>query len=369
MPKKKSPDIEYIEFISDEATKLIVQKNGFEYFASLKDMRLTPVAPHKTIGEIDEIELKDITVALLREIDRFSYSNPSPNACYFWLECVDVTEIIGGCYVDLIATVRLYNIKGVPIGPTAIFQRLFAFRTDMTDVSTYAPIEIYMRVVEDFYQENGYSLTRGENSFTITPGKGHQGAIISWLTGIKKPPSEPAILVLNEQIHIIEEIEKRYASRMAYTDVSQLDEANPWIAIMENMKSMNNKLEDALSKNKTTIYGDIKISKGDFVGGDKVTNIQNEANIFSDILATVDEKENISKADKVALKSEITELGVAVQKTQPDEGFIKKRLQNVKKMAPDIFAVTLSTLLNPISGLSTAVTKIAEKMKAEKSSS
>lgn len=337
-----------------------------EYFRQFKDIKLFPQSPVAPLAEIEEIEFNPNSLELLKEIDRFS--TPSPNACYFWLLCEDMTERIGGSYLPLIATIRLYRVKGMNSGIMAIFQRLFANRTDMTDPTKYAPIEIYQRVVEGYYNEDGFSIERGSNSFLFY-GEGHQGAIISWVVGLKTSHQPLATFVLHEQMGIIAEIEKRYAARMTYTDISELNEANPWLVIMDNLRSIDKKVEDALSKNKTTIYGDIKISKGDFVGGDKVTNIQNEINIFSDILAKVDEKENISKAKKVALKSEITELGIAVQKTQPDEGFIKERLRNVKKMAPDIFAVTLSTLLNPISGLSTVVTKIAEKMKLEKSSS
>lgn len=137
--------------------------------------------------------------------------------------------------------------------------------------------------------------------------------------------------------------------------------------ILETLKSMDKKMEFAVSKNKTTIYGDVNVSKGDFVGGNKITNVHRNTNIFTEILDKVDGKEDLSKTEKIKLKSEITELTSAVQKNQPNESFIKKRLQTIKKIAPDIFEVTLSTLLNPVSGLGTVVTKIAEKMKEGKS--
>jgi hypothetical protein len=125
-------------------------------------------------------------------------------------------------------------------------------------------------------------------------------------------------------------------------------------------------MEDALSKNKTTIYGDVKVSRGDFVGGDKITNVHHNANLFAEILDKVDKKENLSKAQKIKLKSELIELERVAQSSQPDDSFIKKRLQTIKKMAPDIFEVTLNTILNPVSGLGTVVKKIAEKMKEAK---
>ena len=335
-----------------------------KYFDSLKDMRVFHHAPNTTLNNIEEID--NPSLALLRDVDRFS--TPSSGACYSWLLCEDITETAGGSYLHLIATVRLFRVSGIANGIISIFQRIFAARTDMTDATKYAPVEIYQRVVEEYYKECGFPvIKRGESSFLFY-NEAHQGAIISWVIQVNAPLDLPAQLVLYDQMGFIAEIEKRYASRMNYTDVSQIEE-NPWVVILENLKSMDKKMEDALAKNNTTIYGNVKISRGDFVGGDKVTNIQNSTSIFSDVLAKVDKKENLTKSQKNKLKSEITELESAVRNSQSDEGFIKQRLQNIKKMAPDIFAVTLSTLLNPISGLGTVITKIAEKMKTEKSKS
>ncbi|MCK6568531.1 MAG: hypothetical protein L6Q45_12680 [Anaerolineales bacterium] len=357
-PNKNMSGNEMLEKFADNVADSLVGLKTFKYFNSLKDMILHAHGADILLEEIEEIERPSLE--LLREVDR--WSTPDPNSCYFWLMCKDNTEFAGGNYLHLIATIRVYKIKGNTEGPIVLLQRFFTPRTDMTNALTYAPIEIYMRVVEEFYKEHDFNLVRGESSFLFSE-EGHQGAYIGWQIGVPTTFSVPALFVLHEQIGILQQIEERYASRMAYMDKSQIDESNPWIVILENLKSMDKKMEDALSKNKTTIYGDVRISKGDFVGGDKVTNIHNNSNIFSEILVKIDEKNDLSKAEKVKLKSEITELEGAVKNTQPDEGFIKKRLQVIKKMAPDIFEVTISTILNPVSGLGTVVKKIAEKMK------
>jgi hypothetical protein len=162
--------------------------------------------------------------------------------------CKDVTETIGGSYLHLIATIRVYKIKGNTDGPIVLFQRFFTPRTDMADATTYAPIEIYMRVVEELYREDNFNLVRGESSFLFSSGEGHQGSHIGWMVGVPTSFSVPALFVLHQGIGILQEIEKRYASRMAYTDKSQINESDPWVVILENLKSMDKKNGGCLVK-------------------------------------------------------------------------------------------------------------------------
>ena len=61
-----------------------------EYFRQFKDIKLFPQSPVAPLAEIEEIEFNPNSLELLKEIDRFS--TPSPNACYFWLLCEDMTE-------------------------------------------------------------------------------------------------------------------------------------------------------------------------------------------------------------------------------------------------------------------------------------
>jgi chromatin segregation and condensation protein Rec8/ScpA/Scc1 (kleisin family) len=110
--------------------------------------------------------------------------------------------------------------------------------------------------------------------------------------------------------------------------------------------------------------------------GDNVTNtvIQQQgadaaalAQAFGELYARIRQDQQLSEAEQAAAQKEIAALqrAATAQGEQVTEGFIRTRLQNLQRMAPDILDVVLTTFANPVAGAGMVIKKIAEKMKAE----
>ncbi len=70
--------------------------------------------------------------------------------------------------------------------------------------------------------------------------------------------------------------------------------------------------------------------------------------------------------EKQDLVGEIDDIKAEVAKgDEVNESFLSRRLRNLKKMAPDIADVALSTLANPVAGVAKIVQNIAKKIKEE----
>ena len=141
------------------------------------------------------------------------------------------------------------------------------------------------------------------------------------------------------------------------------------------------------NSNKKGIPDDIY---GDQVGGDKITlgNISSSQGIavgrgahveirsgidakeLAEVFSTIYQKIDSRPSDPLVEKDEITdrvkriETEVAAgEKAEPAR--VERWLKNLAAMAPDILDVTLAALTNPIAGISTAIQKIAQKMRQE----
>lgn len=135
------------------------------------------------------------------------------------------------------------------------------------------------------------------------------------------------------------------------------------------------------------IGGSVSVQGGDFVGRDKTT-ITGDGNVlgdhssatvikqaadaeaiaraFREFYRAVDTKADLSGQEKADLKAELEEVEEEIVKGEgADEGFIGRRLRNVKRMAPDIWDVVITTFGSPVAGLGMVARKIAAKMKAE----
>ena len=137
------------------------------------------------------------------------------------------------------------------------------------------------------------------------------------------------------------------------------------------------------------IGGNVQITRGDFVGGDKhvrvdkgavfvggdvqdsniVTGSRNQIgnqelrrdDLFAEILEKIEQRPHISAEDQEDLKANVAELKAETEKEdKADPSFLARRLRNIKRIAPDIADVVLATLANPIAGFSTVVKKTAE---------
>ncbi len=140
------------------------------------------------------------------------------------------------------------------------------------------------------------------------------------------------------------------------------------------------------------IGGNVRISNGDFITGDKnikvdqggvyaggdiqnsniVTGNNNQVSnqqgvreeLFAKLLDRIDQRPDTPPEDKEDLKANVTEIQAEAEKgDQADESFLARRLRNIQRIAPDIAEVVLATLTNPAAGFAAVIGKIAQRAK------
>jgi hypothetical protein len=90
------------------------------------------------------------------------------------------------------------------------------------------------------------------------------------------------------------------------------------------------------------------------------------ARAFAAFYTAIQRKPDLPPEDKEDLRAELEEVETELQQgEEAREGFIRRRLRNIERMAPDIYDVVLATFANPVAGLGMVAKKVAEKMKAE----
>lgn len=141
------------------------------------------------------------------------------------------------------------------------------------------------------------------------------------------------------------------------------------------------------------IGGNVHITRGDFVGGDKnvrvdkgavfvggdvqgskiVTGNHNQIgnqepmrdDLFAEILEKIEQLRDTPAEDKEDLKVNIADIKAETEKEeQADPSFLARRFRNIERIAPDIADVVLTTLSNPLAGFATVVKKIAERARS-----
>ena len=134
---------------------------------------------------------------------------------------------------------------------------------------------------------------------------------------------------------------------------------------------MNKKNEHSVnSEGGPIIIGNVD-NRGGVVRGRSDKNnaglsVDEAGRLFDNLFNTVDRHSKLSNIDKNDLKTEIEELRQELSKQdKADEGFLMRHLRNIGRMAPDILAVTLATIVNPAAGFGLIAVKIAEKIKQE----
>jgi hypothetical protein len=88
----------------------------------------------------------------------------------------------------------------------------------------------------------------------------------------------------------------------------------------------------------------------------------NIGQLFKSISHEVDNYPYLGPADKDDIKAELQEIQTALEKPDPDEGFLARRFRNIKRMAPDIVEVAFETLKNPLGGVAEIIKRVAKKM-------
>ena len=142
------------------------------------------------------------------------------------------------------------------------------------------------------------------------------------------------------------------------------------------------------------VGGNVNMSGGDFVGRNKVvkaesggvaiggnvsgstiitgsqntarTSVNLQAEYIQQIFEFIEKRPGTSPYEKEDLKSKVDDiLNEDTKGAGADEGFIAHRLRNIQAMAPDILAVVLATIGNPVAGFGLVAKKMAEKIKAD----
>ncbi len=135
-------------------------------------------------------------------------------------------------------------------------------------------------------------------------------------------------------------------------------------------KGRRKKAEVSAGDGSIVITGDVKGSNV-LLGSKNRTTIQtinqtiNIAPLFEEIYKKVDEAAEIDAQKKKDLKDELQEIQTALEKPNPDETFLTRRLRVLKRMAPEIAEVAIETLKNPIGGVAEVVKRIAKKAAEE----
>ena len=104
--------------------------------------------------------------------------------------------------------------------------------------------------------------------------------------------------------------------------------------------------------------GDRGVVAGGSVNNSEIVNIHNDrldaAYKFSTLFSQIENLPNLSTTDKFDLKSELKTFEDEDKKgPESNEGFLAQRLRNVRRIAPDILDVVITTIVNPGAGFGT----------------
>lgn len=114
------------------------------------------------------------------------------------------------------------------------------------------------------------------------------------------------------------------------------------------------------------IEGNVNIQHGDFVGGNQTKIEIDVEQWFSPIHEAINTRPKTTTKKRVELQTQIKEIEQELQKGKnAKSSFLSERLNNLKKIAPDIWEVALTTMINPPSGLTLVVQKVAKKLAKE----
>lgn len=114
------------------------------------------------------------------------------------------------------------------------------------------------------------------------------------------------------------------------------------------------------------ITGNATIKSRTIAGRDNV--VKNTTNInlsFTPVFDALSKNKTIAPKAKKVVEQTVKEIEKEVSKGENAKvSYIQQRLENIKKMAPDIADVVLATLTNPATGIGLALQKVLHKMKA-----
>lgn len=117
------------------------------------------------------------------------------------------------------------------------------------------------------------------------------------------------------------------------------------------------------------ITGNVTIRNSKIAGRDNVeTNVTNTSLSFAPVYHAIRENATLTPETKKTVEENVKQIEQEVRKgNQAKPSFVQERLQNIRKIAPDIAEVVIATLQNPVAGISAAVKKVIHKMQVAKS--
>jgi hypothetical protein len=116
------------------------------------------------------------------------------------------------------------------------------------------------------------------------------------------------------------------------------------------------------------IKGNVTIRGGKIAGRDIVEkNVTNVTVSFAPVYHALKENTALPPETKKMVEENVKRIEQEIGKGDAARSsFIRERLENIQKMAPDIAEVVIATLQNPAAGIGLAVKKVVDKYKAEK---
>ena len=85
--------------------------------------------------------------------------------------------------------------------------------------------------------------------------------------------------------------------------------------------------------------------------------------LFQQIYDTIATRTTATPAERSDLQAEVKEIETEISKgPKADEGFLMRRLRNLKRMAPDILELVLALVASPAAGLGLLAGKITKRM-------
>ena len=125
------------------------------------------------------------------------------------------------------------------------------------------------------------------------------------------------------------------------------------------------KAEPKITQGGINITGNVNIKNSKIAGRDNIEkDIHNINVVFSPVYRALKDNKTIAPSSKKTLEKNVKQIEQELKKgNKAEASFIQKRLENIRKMAPDIAEVLIASLQNPAAGISLAVKKVVTKFK------
>ncbi|MEA3351523.1 MAG: hypothetical protein U9Q82_12935 [Chloroflexota bacterium] len=132
---------------------------------------------------------------------------------------------------------------------------------------------------------------------------------------------------------------------------------------------------DFVGRDKNITAGERGIAIGGNVSGSNIvtgdhnvvgSTVNMQEQYIQQVFEAINTHPDSEHVEKEDLKAAVQEIQQEDGKGETaDETFISRRLRNIKRIAPDIHDVVLTTIANPAAGFGMVAKKVAEKIKLE----